>query len=146
MQNWIGEKTLHILGGKNNFDIIRYYLSFAVFFAHFGILTNTNYFLPTSSVDAVHGFFVLSGFLVFLSYIRNPQVGHYANRRIRRILPPYFFIITCCFFLGGIISSLSFGEYITSTQTWKYLIANYTFLNFLEPALPGVFPIMWYQL
>lgn len=57
MQNWIGEKTLHILGGKNNFDIIRYYLSFAVFFAHFGILTNTNYFLPTSSVDAVHGFF-----------------------------------------------------------------------------------------
>ena len=139
MQNWIGEKTLHILGGKNNFDIIRYYLSFAVFFAHFGILTNTNYFLPTSSVDAVHGFFVLSGFLVFLSYIRNPQVGHYANRRIRRILPPYFFIITCCFFLGGIISSLSFGEYITSTQTWKYLIANYTFLNFLEPALPGVF-------
>ena len=64
MQNWIGEKTLHILGGKNNFDIIRYYLSFAVFFAHFGILTNTNYFLPTSSVDAVHGFFVLSGFFL----------------------------------------------------------------------------------
>ena len=139
MHNWIGEKTLHILGGKNNFDIIRYYLSFAVFFAHFGILTNTNCFWPTSSVDAVHGFFVLSGFLVFLSYIRNPHVGHYTNRRIRRILPPYFFIITCCFFLGGIISSLSFGEYITSTQTWKYLIANYTFLNFLEPALPGVF-------
>ena len=41
MQNWIGEKTLHILGGKNNFDIIRYYLSYAVFFAHFGILTKT---------------------------------------------------------------------------------------------------------
>ena len=139
MQNWIEEKTLSILSGKNNFDIIRYYLSFVVFWVHFGTLTNTNYFGTSLGVDAVHGFFVLSGFLVFLSYIRNPQVGHYINRRIRRIFPPYFFIITCCFFLGGIISSLSFGEYITSTQTWKYLIANYTFLNFLEPALPGVF-------
>lgn len=128
-----------MIQGKNSFDIIRYFLSFVVLVDHFSIITGAPYHFLMKSVDAVHGFFILSGFLVFYSYIRKPEVHHYTERRARRILPPYLFIVTLCWFAGMFISALPVKEYLLSTQLWKYMLANYSFLNFIEPALPGCF-------
>ena len=89
---WIGKSVGEVIQGENSFDIIRYFLSFAVLVGHFRVITGIPYYFPMSSVDAVHGFFILSGFLVFYSYMRNPDIRHYTERRTRRILPPYVFI------------------------------------------------------
>ena len=78
-----------LLHNENNLDIVRYYLSFAVLFAHFAELTGTTNYFPTSSYTAVGGFFMLSGFLVFYSYLRNKTLKQYFLRRAQRILPPY---------------------------------------------------------
>ena len=40
---------------------------------------------------------------------------------------------------GVLVSTFSVKEYFFSTQLWKYILANYSFLNFIEPALPGCF-------
>lgn len=65
---WIGKSVGEVIQGENSFDIIRYFLSFAVLVGHFRVITGIPYYFPMSSVDAVHGFFILSGFLVFYSY------------------------------------------------------------------------------
>ena len=136
---WIGKSAGEVIQGENSFDIIRYFLSFAVLVGHFRVITGIPYYFPMSSVDAVHGFFILSGFLVFYSYMRNPDICHYTERRTRRILPPYVFIVTLCWMGGVLVSTLPVGEYLFSAQLWKYIVANYSFLNFIEPALPGCF-------
>lgn len=128
-----------LLRDENNLDIVRYYLSFAVLFAHFAELTGSTNYFPTASLTAVGGFFMLSGFLVFYSYLRSKSLKQYFVRRARRILPPYIAIVLLCAVVGVFVTSLSAGEYFTSSQFWKYLGANLTFANFLQPSLPGVF-------
>lgn len=128
-----------LLRDDNNLDIVRYYLSFAVLFAHFAELTGSANYFPTASLTAVGGFFMLSGFLVFYSYLRSTSLKQYFVRRARRILPPYIAIVLLCAIGGVFITNLSAGEYFASSQFWKYLGANLTFANFLQPSLPGVF-------
>ena len=140
MNNQLLSKEVRgLLTYDNSVDIIRYYLSFAVLFAHFAELTQTkNYFL-TPSYTAVGGFFVLSGFLVFLSYTKSQSLLQYLKRRMARILPPYFFIVILCAVAGVFVSNLSVYDYFASSQFWNYLTSNMLFANFLQPSLPGVF-------
>ena len=128
-----------LLRDDNNLDIVRYYLSFAVLVAHFAELTGSSLYFPTSSYSAVGGFFMLSGFLVFYSYVRSKSLVQYFKRRAQRILPPYIAIVLLCAVGGVFITSLSAGEYFSASQFWQYLAANLTFANFLQPSLPGVF-------
>ena len=140
MNNQLLRKEVgELLTYDNSVDIIRYYLSFAVLFAHFAELTQTHNYFPTPSYTAVGGFFVLSGFLVFLSYTKSLSLLQYFKRRMARILPPYFFIVLLCAIGGIFISDLSVIDYFSSTQFWKYLTSNLLFANFLQPTLPGVF-------
>ena len=110
-----------LLRDENNLDIVRYYLSFAVLFAHFAELTGTTNFFPTSSYTAVGGFFMLSGFLVFYSYLRSKSLKQYFLRRARRILPPYMAIVLLCAVVGAFVTNMSAGDYFTSSQFWQYL-------------------------
>ena len=134
-----------LLHNENNLDIVRYYLSFAVLFAHFAELTGTVNYFPTSSYTAVGGFFMLSGFLVFFSYLRSKSLLQYFKRRAQRIMPPYVAIVLLCAVCGVLLTNMPAGEYFTSPQFWQYLGANLTFANFLQPALPGVFEGQVYE-
>ena len=140
MVELVSGKSREMLKRGNCFDVIRYYLAFVVVFAHFSVLTGANNFnWITNSGEAVSGFFTLSGFLVFYSFIRNPSLKKYALKRVRRIFPPYFFIVALCVIAGAFLTILSPGEYFSSTMLYKYIVANCSFLNFIEPSLPGVF-------
>ncbi len=134
-----------LLHNENNLDIVRYYLSFAVLFAHFAELTGTTNYFPTSSYTAVGGFFMLSGFLVFYSYLRSKSTLQYFKRRAQRIIPPYMAIVLLCALCGVWLTNLPAEEYFTSSQFWQYLGANLTFANFLQPSLPGVFEGQVYE-
>lgn len=124
---------------QNNMGLVRYYLAFSVLIAHFNFVFGTEYFWPTSSYNAVGGFFALSGFLVYNSYLKSKDFKQYLIRRARRILPAYWFIVLLCAFGLATVSELPLKEYFSSTQWWKYLASNMIFLNFIEPSLPGVF-------
>lgn len=123
----------------NNMGVVRYVLAFAVLIAHFNELAGCDLYFPVSSFDAVGGFFALSGFLIYRSYMCHPGLLHYIGRRALRILPAYF--ATVIIFAIGLVfvSCLSAGEYFGSAHFWKYLLANLGFANFLEPTLPCVF-------
>ena len=123
----------------NSMGLVRYYLAFAVFVAHFNAVYDAGIWFPTDGYNAVGGFFALSGFLVYPSYLKHRNLKDYMLRRVRRIFPPYMFIVLLCAFALVFVSTLPASEYFFNAQWLKYLASNLTFMNFLCPELPGVF-------
>jgi peptidoglycan/LPS O-acetylase OafA/YrhL len=124
---------------ENGFDVLRLFFAFSVFIGHFGVLTPVHIYWPVSPSMGVAGFFIISGFLITRSYYRSSGFWDYAVKRIRRIVPAYFFIVIASALLLSFVSSLSLQEYFTSKDFYQYLAANLSFLNFIQPTLPGVF-------
>ncbi|MGB5417509.1 acyltransferase family protein [Algibacter sp.] len=127
----------------NNFDFLRVVFAFTVAFAHLIELSEVEMFQPYKGLFntrlAINGFFVISGFLIAKSYENSNSTKEYIFKRIKRIVPAYVFVILFCALFFSIISSVSISEYFLNAQFWKYLLANLTFQNYIEPCLPGVF-------
>lgn len=127
----------------NNFDHIRLFLALAVFIFHVGELTQMPEFQrfrsAVSASVAVHSFFIVSGFLIFMSFERSSSLKRYFSKRFRRIAPGYTAVILLSFLFLSLLSTLPMQEYFTSPESIRYLLANLTTLNFLHPTLPGVF-------
>ncbi|NOH02431.1 MAG: acyltransferase [Chloroflexi bacterium] len=132
---------------KNNFDLLRLVFAATVVFVHTYELSRYEplSWIPQifSSDVAVKSFFVVSGFLIFMSYERSSSLASYASKRARRIYPAYFTVILLAAFGLVFVSAKSAGEYF-SLEWVKYLAANLAFLNFLQPTLPGVFELNRY--
>lgn len=126
----------------NNFDLLRLVFASCVFLCHAFDLTGLGPFSIfkkiISAEIAVKAFFVISGFLIFMSYQNSQSVSSYFSKRIRRIFPAYLFVILASVLLGTIFTTISANEY-WSVGALNYLFANLTFLNFLQPTLPGLF-------
>lgn len=127
---------------KNNFDLLRLLLALTVCLVHAAELSGFNALQAVSGVlssrIAVQAFFVVSGFLIVMSYERSSSLVSYTSKRIRRIYPAYFTVVLLCALAFAIVSSLPISEYF-SLAWLKYLLANLTFLNFVQSTLPGVF-------
>lgn len=134
---------MQLYGGKigtdNNMGAVRYLLAFAVLLAHFNFVFGTRWWFPVSSYHGVGGFFTLSGFLIYGSYRRSGGLMPFMAKRARKIVPPYFFIVLACAFLLCLILPAGDRADYFSAAWVKYLAANLSFLNFLQPSLPGVF-------
>lgn len=132
-----------VTDGKNNFDGVRICLALIVVFAHMATLTQAydfKYFnLLFDSNFAVKGFFAISGFLVTKSYLSSRSTLEYAEKRFRRIYPAYTAAIALCISISLFCTTSSLSEFFQSPQTLKYIFANLTFLNFIQPTLPGTF-------
>ena len=140
MINLLSDKSKELLKGSNAFDFLRYFLMLSVFISHFFDLNGIDKpWWVISGLIRIRAFFIISGFLVFYAFSKNQDLRLYVQKRARRILPPYILIVVLCFALGVIVSNLGFIDYFRSTETYKYLVSNLVFLNFLQPTLPGVF-------
>lgn len=127
---------------KNNFDLLRLLFAGTVCVVHAYELSGYQQLAwigkNLSSAVAVKAFFVLSGFLIFMSYERSSSFSSYFKKRIRRIYPAYFTVIMLCAIGLFTISSKTYSDYFSATWI-KYIGANLSFLNFLQATLPGVF-------
>lgn len=128
---------------KNNLDCLRLILAAIVVLFHVAALTNHPSFwffaAYCSPHFAVRSFFVISGFLIYRSYMRSSTLRSYYVKRVRRIYPGYSAVILVAAATLWLVSSASPLEYCLSRGFWKYLIANLLFMNFAAPSLPGVF-------
>lgn len=127
---------------KNNFDLIRLLLSLTVFLVHsYQLSLKPELKIITSFLNsevAINSFFIISGFLISLSYERSKSTIDYITKRIRRIYPAYFFVVVLCAIMAAALSEMPPSRYF-SADLIKYLLANLSFLNLLHPELPGVF-------
>lgn len=127
---------------RNNFDALRLLLASTVFVWHAYDLSRHDALSGIAgwfNADlAVKAFFVVSGYLVVMSYEKSSSFGNYVDKRLRRIYPAYATVILFCAVGGMFVTTLPLKDYV-SGPLFTYLTANLVFLNFLHPTLPGVF-------
>jgi len=127
---------------RNNFDLLRFLFAGTVCLVHasrfsgYPQLAFIGHILE--SAWAVKAFFVVSGFLIFMSFERSASIYSYAGNRFRRIYPAYVTIVMLCALGLVFVSTKSVADYF-SVAWLKYVISNLLFLNFLQLAPPGVF-------
>src|SRR6218665_2950930 len=127
---------------RNNFDLLRLLAAADVMALHIYDLTAAPELSWLHWIDtrlALCTFFIISGYLVFQSFEQTPRLARYADKRLRRIVPAYAAVIVLSVLMGACITSLAWADYWRSGTTWRYLLSNLAFLNFLQPSLPGVF-------
>jgi len=126
----------------NNFDFLRFLFASIVFFVHAYVLSGEQELAALnrwlSSGLAVQSFFVVSGFLIFMSFEHSSSPERYFEKRARRIYPAYVAVILLAVVVGAMLTTVGWEDYF-SVQTVKYLVSNLLFLNFLQSDLPGLF-------
>lgn len=128
---------------ENAFDFVRFAAAFSVLFSHSFPLCGIRepllvFGLPLANI-AVYVFFVISGFLVYQSWARDPSLGRFAARRGLRLLPAL--VVAVCvtvFVIGPLMTTLPLVQYFRGADTWTYLLSNAS-LVVGRYTLPGVF-------
>lgn len=90
---------------------------------------------------SVKAFFIISGFLVTQSYIKNEDPKYWFVSRFLRIYPALFIAIIISIFIIGLGATTDNKlEYITNLQWMDYFITNTTlYTKWTVYGLPGVF-------
>lgn len=122
----------------NNFDALRLLAALAVIVHH----TTTFHVLPGAEHDLSFGFigvatfFIISGYLIMMSWDRNPAVIPFLRARVLRIFPGLVVaVLVTAVVIGPILSSLTPAEYFHH-RWWRYLAT--IDLVHLDQGLPGV--------
>ncbi len=125
----------------NNINLIRFVSAAMVVYGHMAHLVGApvpNLFGEEVSTIAVKVFFVLSGYLITQSFMRDDDFFRYMVRRIFRIFPGLIFVcFMLTFIIGPCLSTLSAGQYFSHPQTYAYFLHNSAL--FPDYFLPGVF-------
>jgi|GEM_PF-54539 len=128
---------------KNNFDGLRLTFATMVLVFHVALLSDAPQLkiltYLVSSTFAVQAFFVVSGFLVTMSFDNTKHIADYMKKRILRIAPAYVVVVLACAFALFAMSSLSVTEYFGRPEWRSYVFYNLILSNFKHPDLPGVF-------
>ena len=125
---------------ENNFDLLRLFGAALVVYGHSYALAGAVVpgFAATSvSTIGVKIFFSISGYLITLSWLRDPNLPRYLTRRIVRIFPALIVVVVLsAFVLGPALTRLPLIEYFRHPGTWRYLQNAGLYINYF---LPGVF-------
>jgi peptidoglycan/LPS O-acetylase OafA/YrhL len=126
---------------KNSFDLLRLFAATLVLYSHqhalLGLVEPELFNWTTFGGVGVSIFFFLSGFLVWSSWARDPDLKRFFIRRSLRIFPALWFVVLfTTLVLGPVLSTLAVPDYFASSETWRYLSAV---LLVIRRGLPGVF-------
>lgn len=132
---------------RNNFNMLRLIAAALVILSH-GIelpsgLTGRDWMLQATGQSfawyGVNIFFVISGYLIYLSWQRRPSLAAFAWARFLRIMPGLFcMLVVSVLVLGAAFSSLAFFDFLTNAQTRTYFFGSLSIV-FVKYELPGVF-------
>ena len=122
---------------RNNFDLLRLFAAIQVVFGHAishleiksPILESINFFL--SAFPGVPIFFMISGFLITLSYERNANIRQYALNRILRIYPALWVALILSIVMIG---SLGYLHLKNLTDFLVWLFCQLSLFQFYNPA------------
>lgn len=124
----------------NGFDALRLFAALLVIFGHAFRLTGeptTTFAYSNLATIGVKIFFVISGYLVAASWLRDPNPGRFLQRRFLRIMPGLAaVVVVTTFVFGPLFTNLPLHAYVADPRTWLYL-SNIAF--YPADMLPGVF-------
>ena len=124
---------------ENNFAVIRLIAACFVFAGHMGrILGGTAPHFGSFSLHEMGVFvlFLISGYLITMSWLSDPHPLRFAVRRFFRLWPPLAVMVLLAVFVAGpLLSDLGVKEYFNSS--YYFYLWNLRFFPVF--ALPGVF-------
>lgn len=121
----------------NNFHFLRLFAAFLVFYGHGFILFGQPIASPLNHETGIYIFFAISGFLISMSWDRDPHLWRFFMKRALRIFPALIVcVLLTLLLLGPLVTSLSLTEYAQHPQTLSYLTNIVLLVQF---SLPGVF-------
>lgn len=129
---------------QNSFNFLRFFCASFVIFTHsFGLLKDYNvvasYNFTGQTNAGVLCFFVISGFLITESYLKNINWARYLKNRILRIFPALFISVLFSVFIVGLAATtLTIPSYLNNTSIYSFIIHNITLYE-IHYYLPGVF-------
>ncbi|MDE3073337.1 MAG: acyltransferase [Pseudomonadota bacterium] len=89
---------------------------------------------------AVDIFFLISGFLVTGSYIRQKNLYAFAKARFLRVYPAYVLnVVGLALVYGLLFTSLPKAAYLQQADVWNYITTNLKMSSSMAWSLPGVF-------
>ena len=111
----------------DGFGILRIVAALMVIFAHaFPLAGAPEPIWRKGSADISFGvtgvdiFFVISGYLVFASWLRDPRPARFVARRVARIWPGLLvMLLLTTLVMGTLVSTLSPGRFLTNPATAK---------------------------
>lgn len=133
----------------DNFLLLRFIAASMVIYGHAPAVTGgsappdvfvwLNWGTYSGSI-AVDLFFIVSGFLVTGSYLRNPRLADFAWARAIRIIPAYAVcLLLSAYVLGAAFTNLPLRDYLQHPDTFSYIERNLKFDILMQWQLPGVF-------
>ena len=122
---------------SNQFNFLRFFAAFIVFFGHTYVLLGMSPTTIFSHSLGVYIFFAISGYLISMSWAIDPSLFRFFIRRSIRIFPALIVcILLSVFILGPIFTTLPIIEYFTHLATIGYLKNIFLEISYY---LPGVF-------
>ena len=126
---------------KNSFDLLRVSAAALVLYSHqhalLGMVEPDLFGWNTFGGVGVSIFFFLSGFLVWSSWARDPDLRRFFIRRSLRIFPALWLVVLLTLLvIGPILSKHAAADYFASLESWRYLSTGFLVV---WRGLPGVF-------
>ena len=133
----------------NNFGFLRLLFAYLVIVAHASVLpsANSNYQVLYPLIEpfangslAVKGFFLISGYLIYKSYMQSGSFFSYLTKRILRIYPGFITSSLICIF---IVAPISGGMMLLINLTpleWGFNIVR--MFSLYQVSIDGAFPQM----
>lgn len=122
---------------SNQFNFIRLFAAFLVFYGHAHILMGGSVNTVLDHGLGVFIFFAISGYLISMSWEKDPSLRRFFIRRSLRIFPGLIAVtFLSTFVLGPILTTWTLHDYFTSLQLLLYLKNIFLYISY---NLPGVF-------
>ena len=132
---------------RGAFDCGRLLAAAAVLFGHCYALTRLDSEEPLIRLSggnagfgevAVYAFFAISGYLITQSFLRDPSLPRFIERRLRRIGPALVLVICgSVLIVGPLVTTLPLRDYFARPEAWSYLAKILIYPA--QYGLPGVF-------
>lgn len=130
----------------NNFDFLRFIFASFVIISHSyalsgstegDILSRITKSQMNFSYIGVHGFFIISGYLIFNSLLRCKGLADYYWKRLLRLYPALFVVLLLTVLLAPAVYEGSV-PYLHNKSVYSYIPQNLT-LFFRQKGIDGVF-------
>ncbi len=136
------------MGRANNFDLLRLLAAVSVIFSHAFLLgegrQDIEPLMRATGGQAILGivgvfvFFVISGFLVTMSFEATSSAPRFLMKRALRIYPGFIVcLLLSALVLGPFVTSLPVSDYFRHPDTWRYIAWN-LLMDADQNSLPGV--------
>lgn len=131
---------------SNNFNLIRLFLALLVLLAHAPemidgnrgreIFTRIFHSDISSGTIAVSGFFILSGYLISKSWVENPKILPFLEKRILRIFPAFLAASLVCALIVGPLGAASVSQYFIDLKWGDFMWGA---IGLQQPVIPAIF-------